>query len=125
TIAKLRAAGFEHLADLRGRPVEVEGLGPKRLGDVQQAVRDLDKQARSRFDAGACPEARQLAGQLARLWAERREAGARALARRDAAAAVVQELQRWADVARHIDFSWHVQRLHQQAPPLPPLPAEL
>src|SRR5205085_3499006 len=64
TIAKLRAAGFEHLAELRGRPIEVEGLGPKRLGDVRKAVGDLIKQAHSRFAAGACPEARQLTEQL-------------------------------------------------------------
>jgi hypothetical protein len=109
TIAKLRDAGYPNLALLQSGPIQVSGLGEKRLGDVKRAVRDLVKQARSRFDAGACREAQELASQLQVLRASATEHGFRAHARLRAAENVVAQLQPLADLARHYSFSEHVQ----------------
>jgi len=56
TIGKLESAGFTNLAALQSASIRVDGLGAKRRADIQNAVRALVKQARSRFEAGAYRE---------------------------------------------------------------------
>src|SRR5262249_22633731 len=80
TVGRLQERGIRNLRQLR-KPltVEVPGLGPKRMGDLQNAIRSLLRDAASRFEAGACPQAQELA--------RRREAQARELQPRLPAAA--------------------------------------
>jgi uncharacterized tellurite resistance protein B-like protein len=105
TTTRLREAGYADLASLQAARVGAAGLGQKRLADIKHAVRNLTRQARSRFDAGACPEARELAGRLQALQAARTEEGACAAARHKAAVQVGAQLQPLADLARHIRFT--------------------
>src|SRR5947207_10443506 len=103
TIGKLRDAGYKNLAALHESAIEIDGLGQKRLADVTHAVRDLVKQARSRFDAGACRQAQDLVIQLEVARASRREQGFHAQARHLAALKVMQELEARAQFAARID----------------------
>src|SRR5262249_39145790 len=63
TIGRLKEAGYDNLARLQNARIRVRGLGQKRLADVNDGVRQLRRQAESRFQAGACSEAQQLATQ--------------------------------------------------------------
>src|SRR5205823_6294453 len=64
TITRLRESGYESLADLYGVRLHAHGLGRKRLDDVRTAARKLIAEARSRFAAGGCAEAQELALRL-------------------------------------------------------------
>src|SRR4051812_1661309 len=104
TVSKLRDAGYTNLAALHEARIEVDGLGQKRLADVTHAVGDLVKQARGRFNAGACREARDLEGQLQVARGSRSEQGFRAQARHLAALKVMHELGERAHVAAGMDL---------------------
>jgi hypothetical protein len=67
TIERLREAGFKSMAGIRDKPVQIVGLGEKRLSDVGSAVRAVIKQEWSQLMAGANPEGRELAEQLRAL----------------------------------------------------------
>jgi uncharacterized tellurite resistance protein B-like protein len=108
TVGKLRDAGYADLAALHNVPLESMGLGQKRLADVQYAMRDLVKQAHSRFDAGACEDAQDLAVQLDLLRASRSEQGMRATERYLAAVRVMQKLEPPAQAARRFNLSVYV-----------------
>jgi uncharacterized tellurite resistance protein B-like protein len=105
TVGKLRDAGYADLAALYDAPLEGMGLGQKRLADVQYAVRNLVEQAHSRFDAGACGEAQDLAIQLELLRASRSEQGMRATERYLAAVNVMQKLEPLAQAAERFNLS--------------------
>lgn len=79
TVGKLEEAGLRSLADIAAFRFErLPGIGEVRAKDLMRA-RDAEiKEARSRFDAGACPEAQEFRRQLAAADATERE---RALAR--------------------------------------------
>src|SRR5205807_2975730 len=94
-----------NLADLTDFPFEsIPGIGRTKGDDLRKAVRNLTHEARSRFEAGACPEAQDLRRRLAALEADRR---ARELARgRELAAvdATLVETDALAEAARHVTF---------------------
>jgi uncharacterized tellurite resistance protein B-like protein len=89
TVGKLEDAGYRRLADaVDGHFEYLPGIGPARANDLRTAVRKLVREARSRFDAGACPEAqeyRRRVDQLRQADRERLAARDRELAAIDAA----------------------------------------
>jgi hypothetical protein len=104
TVGKLQDAGYADLAALHHASLPGLGLGQKRLADVENALRDLVEQAHSRFEAGACPEARELAVRLEVLRASRSEQGARATERYLAAVEVMQKLEPLAQAAERFNL---------------------
>jgi tellurite resistance protein len=123
TTSRVREAGYPSLADLSDGRVEVPGLGQKRLADVARAVQDLVKQSRSRFEAGACREAQELAVRLEMLRASRTAEGFRAHARYQAAVTIVQQIEPLMENAQRIDFPAFVLRVAEGIP-FPLLPQE-
>lgn len=121
TISRLYEAGYTSLAAFNDSPLQVSGIGQKRLGEVKKAVHDLIKQARSRFESGACPEAHFLERQLLVLRSSRTLEGARAVARLEAAQSVVQQLEPLADLALQITLGKYVSWKSGRIPP-PPIP---
>jgi uncharacterized tellurite resistance protein B-like protein len=105
TVDRLREAGCRGVSDVTAaRIANIEGIGRTRTRDLTAAVRSLTQAARSRFDAGACPEAREYRERMEKLRAD--EQG-RALARtRELTAldAALQEAEKLNDVARHISL---------------------
>ncbi|MSR55175.1 MAG: hypothetical protein EXS09_18090 [Gemmataceae bacterium] len=58
SVSRLRDAGFSNLDELaRGNFASVPGLGPAREKDLREALQRADQEAKSQFDAGACPAA--------------------------------------------------------------------
>jgi hypothetical protein len=104
TIARLRDGGFSNLAALKNARIHIHGLGPKRLRDIDHAVRDLLNRARERFEAGEDAEATRLAPRLNGLADkyEKLELGIRARLR--AAETIVDALRPFAIVARRVTF---------------------
>jgi hypothetical protein len=125
TIAKLHDAGFTNLALLQSGPLRVQGLGGKRLGDVIRAVRDLVKQARSRFHAGACPEAQELAARIQILRASASEEGFRAGARLQAVERMQEQLAPLAEEAQNITFAAYLNSVFRKGPFSPLFESEL
>ena len=65
TLTKLQDAGCRTLADaVNARFETIAGIGAGRVASLVSAVRSLVKDARSRFDAGACPEAQECRRQV-------------------------------------------------------------
>jgi hypothetical protein len=110
TIAKLRDGGFLTVADLLGAPLNLPGLGQKRLGDLENAIADLAKQARARFDAGACPEAHELAAELAVLAQHYRDLESQAQTRARAAEAFLYQLEPFVVLAGSLTFTAYLHR---------------
>jgi hypothetical protein len=108
TIAKLHDAGHTNIASFQRGPTDVPGLGEKRLMDIAHAVRDLVKQAQSRFDAGACREAREMTSQIQALRASTSEYALRAHARLQAAEHVLELLEPVAELAQRISFGLYL-----------------
>jgi uncharacterized tellurite resistance protein B-like protein len=102
TIGRLKEAGYDNLARLQNARFRVRGLGQKRLAHVNGGVRQLIRQAESRFQAGGCPEAQHLATQLHELEVRYAELDIRAKARAEGAADVVRQLEQSATIARHV-----------------------
>jgi len=74
TVDRVRAAGGRTLDDLTNFPFErLPGIGRVKGRDLRNAVATLVREARSRFDAGACPEAQEYRRELAALEADDRE----------------------------------------------------
>src|SRR5262249_782136 len=104
TIAKLREGGYESLGKLSRGPVRVAGLGGKRLADVEAAVRNLVKQAESRFQAGACPQARTLLEQLQALRAAHSERSLHARTRVEALQGLIAQLRPLVEFSSRLSF---------------------
>lgn len=106
TVDKVSNAGGATLADVTNFAFEqLPGIGPSKAGDLRAAVAALVKEARARFDAGACPEAQEYRRQLAALTAGDRD---RALAREREIAAIdaaLVESVALVDLARHVTFA--------------------
>src|SRR5215207_6324627 len=57
TVARLRDEGYRDLGAItHARFESIQGIGPTRAAALRDAVRALVRQARSRFEAGTCPE---------------------------------------------------------------------
>lgn len=102
TVTRLRDAGYVNLAILRQSRIHVAGLGERRLADISAAVEKLLREAQSRFEAGACPEAQDLASELVTLNAKYEDLECRSSARSAAAAAVAGHLRKLVAVARTV-----------------------
>src|SRR5262245_26272116 len=109
TASRLRDAGLTHVPRVeRARLGTIAGIGPSREQDIRKALRQVRREAESRFEAGACPEAVAFLEER-----KRREAqlgGQRAEAERavhDAEAAVAELAER-ARIARQITFFGHL-----------------
>ncbi|HEY1376626.1 MAG TPA: TerB family tellurite resistance protein [Gemmataceae bacterium] len=77
TVDRVRGAGGRTLADLpRFRFEAIHGIGPSKAHDLRTAVGQLVREARSRFDAGGCPEAQEFRRRLAALHDEVRDRAA-------------------------------------------------
>jgi uncharacterized tellurite resistance protein B-like protein len=71
TVDKVRTAGGRTLADLLAFDFEsIQGIGPSKTKDLQTAVAKLVRDARSRFDAGGCPEGVEFRRKVAALQAK-------------------------------------------------------
>jgi tellurite resistance protein len=105
TVARLRDAGYRSLGAItKARFESIQGIGPTRATALRDAVRTLVRQARSRFEAGACPEAQEFRRQADALRAaerKRHEERVRTLAAIDVA---LREIEQLHDVARGITF---------------------
>jgi uncharacterized tellurite resistance protein B-like protein len=118
TIARLQESGYNNLAKLHHARIRVRGLGPKRLADVNGALRQLTGQAESRFQAGACPESQQLAAQLQQLEARYAERERRAKAQAQGAADLLRQLEPSAAIARQVTlWSYLWKDAHVVVPP--------
>jgi len=95
------------------------------LKDVLHGVRDLVKQARSRFHAGACREAQDLAARLDKLRASTGEEGFRAGARLRAVEAVLAELEPLVERAQQITFIGYLNPTRIEVPSIPLVQTEL
>jgi tellurite resistance protein len=81
TVGRLQQNGLSTLGRLRKARINPSWFGPKRTADLKEAMQALLRDATSRFEAGACPEAQQvrlhleaLAGQFQpRIAAARRQ----------------------------------------------------
>ena len=71
TVERVRGAGGRSLADLVRFPFQsVPGIGPAKARDLETAVAKLVRDARSRFDAGGCPEGVEFRRKVAALQAK-------------------------------------------------------
>ena len=74
TVEKLRQGGLTRFDQLLDVPFEFPGIGEKRLQDLRSAIDQHVCDARSRFEAGGCPEAQAAAAHIKeREWATTRE----------------------------------------------------
>jgi tellurite resistance protein len=91
TVERVYAAGGRTLDDLTHFRFEsIHGIGPSKAADLRAAVATLVREARSRFDAGGCPEAQEFRRKLAVVNAE---AGERSAARKRELAGVEAALR--------------------------------
>jgi uncharacterized tellurite resistance protein B-like protein len=132
TVERLERHGYTDLAKLANTTIRAHGLGDKRLADVTIAVRQLVREAESRFNAGACRQAQELAAEKAQIVRHYEELRMRAEVRYAAASDVVRLLKERAAIARQVTF-WQCFRNNRDvvvppevlAIPLPDLPAVL
>jgi hypothetical protein len=101
TVAKVREAGYTTLASLQNVPVNIPGLGQKRLGDVKAAVRDLTKNAKTRFET---VEAQHLRETVGALTGEIEERDFRARARIRSVQTLLTRMEETITVARRVTF---------------------
>jgi uncharacterized tellurite resistance protein B-like protein len=59
TVGRLQQNGLNTLGRLRKARINPSWFGPKRTADLKEAMKALLRDATSRFEAGACPEAQQ------------------------------------------------------------------
>jgi uncharacterized tellurite resistance protein B-like protein len=119
TIDKLRGAGFASLARLAAARIQIYGLGEKRLADIDNAVRDLLRKARSNFECKGCHEAQALVEDLEQTSAKYDTLEVRSLARTQAAKEVIGLLRHQADAAQGVTF-WCWLRRELEQPLVPP-----
>jgi uncharacterized tellurite resistance protein B-like protein len=60
TVGRLQQNGLNTLGRLRNARINPSWFGPKRTADLKEAMKALLRDATSRFEAGACPEAQQV-----------------------------------------------------------------
>ena len=94
TVSRIRDEGFTNIyACQKGNLGRVPGVGPSREADLRTALRQVERDAESRFDAGACPEAVAFKEELAVAKERRADERSTAEAKARAYRAVLQSLQ--------------------------------
>lgn len=105
TVERIRDAGYSRVGDITEvRFDTLAGIGPTRTKALREAVRKLVRDARGRFDAGACPEAQEYRRRAVTLKAndrEQAEARVRELAAVEDALAETTTLY---DLAKDVSF---------------------
>jgi tellurite resistance protein len=105
TVGRLVDGGYTRLSDISNARFEsIPGIGPTRAAALSDAVRTLVQEARSRFEAGSCPEALEFRRRVEEVRAaeqEKAEARARELSATDVALKASEELH---EIARGISF---------------------
>lgn len=104
TVGKLRSAGYFNLALLYQANIRVQGLGTKRLGDIEYAVRDLLGRARTAFAEPSSSQAQNLSEQLKKIEMEYDLLEARVDSRRRAIIEVINGLRETAEFAGTVTF---------------------
>ena len=104
TVGRLQQVGYTSLAAIQNARIRVHGLGEKRLADVSSAVRQLTREAESRFQAGACRESQELENRLQQLRLKYAEPECLAQARAKGAEEVVRQLEKPVSHARQVTF---------------------
>jgi hypothetical protein len=104
TISKLEEAGFRHLARLRGSRPHIHGLGPKRLADLDSAMRQLLTKTAAEFDSGSPRESQQLKLHLHELATQYQQQEEASRARLRALEAFGTSLQDRLTLARQVTF---------------------
>lgn len=128
TVSKLREAGLVDLASLRGSSIVIEGVGQKRLSDIEYAVGERIKKAQVDFDAGVGRHAQTLPGRLRDLMAQFDSLEANARRKAEAANAQFDSLDEMVECASKVTF-WRWLRSMGREPLVPsvllnaPLPA--
>src|SRR5688572_10655749 len=101
TVSRLRDAGLATVAACaRARLSAVDGIGPVREKDLKEALKQVRREAESRFDAGASPQAAAYRAEVRRRQADRdqrRQAAEAALKSAEAGLAALREQARIAD----------------------------
>lgn len=105
TVDKLESAGWKAIPDVKLNQLDgLPGLGRAKAAEVRTAVRQVTTDARSRFDAGACPEGvefRRRAAELATVAQAEDAERVRQVAAIDAALTRLNEL---AQIAEGVSF---------------------
>jgi uncharacterized tellurite resistance protein B-like protein len=108
TVSRLKDSGLTNLEAMsRGRLSAVPGIGPARQKDLRKAIEDARREAESRFDAGACPEAVAFAAERKKLDAEQvvRQAKAkRSIRETEAALAQLADVRQIASDITFLNF---------------------
>jgi hypothetical protein len=104
TVNKLQEAGYTHLGRLRGARLHIHGLGPKRLADIDSAVRQLLTKAAGEFDNGSPRESQQLSLQLQELTVRYQQQEQVSRARLQALETLSDSLRQRLALARQVTF---------------------
>ncbi len=110
TVSNLQNGGYTNLAALQGARIRIYGFGKKRLADIAYAVRELTRMAHSRFEAGACPQANQLAAMLRAMEDRYKQLHWQARARVKGAKFILDKLESLAGFAQQVTFSNFLRR---------------
>src|SRR6266851_775313 len=104
TVSKLRSSGHSDLSTLLHARLNIHGLGEKRLADIDHAVRDMVKKARSDFAAGNCRSAQVLVEKFDRLKTKYALLELHGRARTMAVRSVIDRLQAPVALATQVTF---------------------
>lgn len=105
TIAKLRDMGCRGLEDvLNGHFEGVPGIGHVRAADLRAAADSLVRDARARFDAGACPEAQEYRRKVDEIRANDRGQTVARLQELEAIEAGLDQMKTLHQLAREVTF---------------------
>ena len=111
TVSRLRDAGLATVAACtRARLSAIDGIGPVREKDLKEALKQVRREAESRFDAGASPQAVAYRGEMKKRQAERdrrRQAAEAAIKYAETGLAALQEQ---AQIADGVTFFGHLTR---------------
>lgn len=106
TVAKLEDVGYRRVAEVvNARFENIAGIGESRARDLRAAVKSLVKEAKSRFDSGACPEAQEYRRKVDALRAANAERTAAVERERAAVEETLREVSKLGTLAREITFA--------------------
>jgi uncharacterized tellurite resistance protein B-like protein len=111
TVSKIRDAGLSNLDSLsRATLTAIAGIGPARANDLREAMRQLGRDAESRFDAGACAEAVAFAEERKQREADNQRRRQEAEQRMQSAKSALTALADVTRMAREVSFFGYLLR---------------